>query len=190
MAQQLQRAGDEVGLLIFIDPSTPQNKPSMPQADSAEETADRLARHKSNLAQLGRLARLGYILNSSKNRLKGHWHDGYRAWGRNWRKIRAWLIQQYINWQQVVPSRFHDFYFMHVISTQATQGYQPQRYPGEAVLFYSTLENGGDESLGWSDLSEEGLKMYAVESTHLGILKRPYIDQVAAELKQHLEPFA
>jgi hypothetical protein len=57
-------------------------------------------------------------------------------------------------------------------------------------LFYSTLENDGDESLGWSDLPQEGLKMYAVESTNLGILKRPSIDQVAVQLKQHLEPFA
>ncbi len=190
MAQQLKRAGEEVGLLVFIDPSTPQNKPSVPQADSAEEIADRLARHKSNLAQLGRLARLRYILNSSKNRLKGYWHGGYRAWVRYWRNVRARLIQQYINRWQVVPTRFSDFYFMHVISTQATQSYRPQRYPGEAILFYSTLENDGDKSLGWSDLPEEGLQMYAVESTHLGILKRPYIDQVAAELKQQLEPFA
>jgi thioesterase domain-containing protein len=190
MAQQLQRAGDDVGLLVFIDPSTPQNKPTVLQADSPEEVSVRLARHKNNMAQLGRLARLRYILNSSKNRLKGHWHDGYRAWVRNWRKIRAWLIQQYINQWQIVPARFSDFYFMHVISTRATQTYRPQRYPGEAILFYSTLENDGDKSLGWSELPEEGLKMYAVQSTHLGILKRPYIDQVASELKQHLEPFA
>jgi thioesterase domain-containing protein len=100
------------------------------------------------------------------------------------------LIQQYINQWQIVPARFSDFYFMHVISTRATQTYRPQRYPGEAILFYSTLENDGDKSLGWSELPEEGLKMYAVQSTHLGILKRPYIDQVASELKQHLEPFA
>ncbi len=190
MAQQLQQAGDEVGLLVFIDPSTPHNKPDMPQADSPEEMAARLARHKKNMARLGRLARLGYILNSSKNRLTAYWYLFYRAWVRIWRKSWAKLVKRYINWQQVVPSRFHDFYFMHLISTQATQRYYPQRYPGEALLFYSTLENGGDESLGWSDLPEDGLKMYAVESTHLGILKRPYIDQVAAELKQHLEPFA
>ncbi|MAT96285.1 MAG: non-ribosomal peptide synthetase [Anaerolineaceae bacterium] len=190
MAQQLQRAGDEVGLLVFIDPSTPQNKPNAVQDDSPEEIAARLARHKNNMAQLGRWARLGYILNSSKNRLTAYWYSFYRAWVRIWRRSRASLVQQYINWRQVVPSRFHDFYFMHVVSTQATQSYWPQHYPGAAVLFYSTLENGGDKSLGWSDLPEEGLKMYAVESTHLGILKRPYIDQVAAELKQHLEPFA
>ena len=190
MAQQLLQAGDEVGLLIFIDPTTPQNKPQTDMPSSPEILAERMARHKKNMAQLGRLARLGYILNSGKNRLVAYWHLYYRAWLRDWRKSRAKLFHKYINWRQSVPSRFHDFYFMHVISTRATQLYHPRRYPDEAILFYSTLENGGDESLGWSDLPEEGLTMYEVESTHLGILKRPFIDQVAEKLRQHLEPFA
>jgi thioesterase domain-containing protein len=190
MAQQLVQAGDEVGLLVFIDPSTPKNKPQIVEVPSPEVIAARLARHKKNMVRLGRLARLGYILHSSKNRLTAYWHLASRSWVSLWRRSRARLVQHYVNWWQRVPSRFQNFYFMHVISTQATQAYQPKRYPGQAILFYSTLENGGDESLGWSDLPEEGLKMFAVESTHLGILKRPYIDQVAAELKQHLESFA
>lgn len=190
MAQQLVRAGDEVGLLVFIDPSSPHNRPQIVEVISPEVIAARVARHKKNMAQLSRFAWLGYILNSSKNRLMAFWHRIHRSSMALWRRSLASLVQQYINWWQVVPSRVHDFYFMQVISTQATQAYQPQRYPGQVFLFYSTLENSGDESLGWSDLPEGGLKMFAVESTHLGILKRPSIDQVAAQLKQYLEPFA
>jgi thioesterase domain-containing protein len=190
MAQRLQQAGDEVGLLVFIDPSTPQNKPDVPRVDSPEVIAARLARHKKNMARLGRLARLRYILNSSKNRMTAYWNLFHRAVIRHWRRGRAKLIQHYVNWRHIVPSRFSDFYFMHVVSSYATQLYHPQRYPGEVILFYSTLENDGDKTLGWSKLPEAGLKMYEVESTHLGILKRPYIDQVADELKKHLEPFA
>ena len=190
MAQQLIQEGDEVGLLIFIDPSTPLNQPQIEEPPSPEVIAARLSRHKRNMARLGRLARLGYILHSSKNRLTAYWHLASRFWVRWWRRSRARLIQHYINWQKIVPSRFHDFYFMHVVSNEATQTYQPKSYPGQAILFYSTLENDGDETLGWSGLPEEGLEMYAVESTHLGILKRPSIDQVADKLKQHLEPFA
>lgn len=190
IAQQLRQAGDEVGLLAFIDPSTPQNKPEATETASAEQLAERLTRHKENMARLGRLARLGYILNSSKNRFVAYKNIFYRACLREWRKSRALLIQQYIDLRQLVPSRFHDFYFMHVISTQATQAYYPQRYAGKAVLFHSTLENGGDESLGWSDLPQDGLQMHPVEATHLGILKRPFIDVVAEKLGQYLEPFA
>ncbi|MCB8949264.1 MAG: amino acid adenylation domain-containing protein [Ardenticatenaceae bacterium] len=190
MAQQLVQAGDEVGLLVFIDPSTPENKPHLAEVVPPEVIAARLVRHKQNMAQLGLLARLGYILKSGKNRMTAYWNLFYRALIRDWRRGRAKFFQHYLRWQHVVPTRFSDFYFMHVVSSYATQLYYPQTFPGEAILFYSTLENDGDKSLGWSGLPEAGLKMYEVESTHLGILKRPYIDQVAAELKEHLEPFA
>lgn len=136
---------------------------------------------------LGRLLRLGYILNSGKNRLTAYWFLFYRAWIRKWRRDRARLFKKYIDRRQVVPSRLHDFYFMRVISTPAKQTYHPEFYPGEVVLFCSTLENGGDESLGWSDLPDEGLKIYGVESTHLGILKRPHVDKVAQKLRQLLK---
>jgi amino acid adenylation domain-containing protein len=187
MAQQLTKAGNEVGLLVFIDPSTPQNKP---EPEISELLTARLLRHQKNMAQLSRLARLGYILNSGRNRLVAFLFLLYRSWLRDWRKSRAKLLQKYIDWRPSVPSRFHDFYFMHVISSPATQLYHPCRYAGEAVLFCSTLDNGGDDSLGWADLPQSGLKLYAVASTHLGILKRPFIDQVADKLSQHLEPFA
>ena len=191
MAQQLIQAGDEVELLAFIDPSTPQNKPQRLETPSSpEQLTERLARHRQNVARLSRLARVGYFLNSGKNRLVAYWYLLYRGWLREWRKARARLLQKYINWRQLVPSRFHDFYFMHVISTPATEAYQPRRYPGNAVLFCSTLENGDDELLGWDGLPEDGLTMYAVESTHLGILKRPFIDEVAEKLRQHLELLA
>ncbi|MCB8941848.1 MAG: amino acid adenylation domain-containing protein [Ardenticatenaceae bacterium] len=190
MAQQLTQAGDEVGLLLFIDPSTPENKPNLMPPPTPEQLEARLSRHKENLQQLGLVGRLQYILNSGKNRAVAYWHLFYRALLRDWRKIRGKAFKYYLDWQHRVPARFADFYFMHVVAGPATRRYYPQKYPGEAVLFFSTLENGGDESLGWSDLPEDGLKMHAVESTHLGILKRPYIDQVAAELKNYLEPFA
>ncbi|GJM42711.1 MAG: hypothetical protein DHS20C20_29930 [Ardenticatenaceae bacterium] len=190
MAQQLIQAGDEVGLLAFIDPSTPTNKPVLEMPPLPEELDARLHRHKNNMANLGVLARLGYILNSGYRRLDAYWHLFYRACVRYWRKIRGSLLLRYVNWQQKVPSSVSDFYFMNVISDPATEMYYPKQYPGEAVLFYSTLEIGGDETLGWSGLAEDGLIMHKVESTHLGILKRPYIDQVAEKLKQYLEPFA
>ena len=190
MAQQLLQAGEEVQLLAFIDPSTPQNKPGEDLLPIPEQIAERLARHQKNMRPLGDLARLGYILNSIRNRLVAYWYYIYRSWLRGWRKGRARLIQHYINWRHSVPSRFSDFYFMHVVSTKATQEYYPQQYPGEAILFCSTLENGGDDSLGWSDLPTDGLKIYTVASTHLGILKRPYIDQVAEKLSEHLESLA
>lgn len=189
MAQQLTSSGDEIGLLVFIDPSTPQNKPA-PETSAPELLAARLARHKNRMAHLGLLAQLGYILNSGKNRMAAYWYLFYRALLRNWRKSRAKLFQKYIDWHISVPSRFYDFYFMHVISSPAAQLYHPRRYPGEAILFCSTLENGGDDSLGWAGLPQAGLKLHAVESTHLGILKRPFIDQVAEKLNHYLEPFA
>ncbi|WP_420630863.1 amino acid adenylation domain-containing protein [Candidatus Leptofilum sp.] len=190
MALQLTGAGDEVGLLVFIDPTTPSNKPQLQPPPPPEELDARLRRHKKNMAQLGMLPRLGYILNSGKNRFVAYWHLFYRAWLRDWRKIRGKVLCLYLSWRSNVPSRLTDFYFMNVISEPATHAYHPKQYPGEAVLFFSTLENGGDESLGWSGLPEDDLILHKVESTHLGILKRPYIDQVAAKLKEHLEPFA
>ena len=190
VAQQLLQAGDQVGLLAFIDPTTPQNKPERFAPPTPELLTNRLTRHKKNMAELGRLARLGYILNSGKNWLTAYWFLFYRAWIRKWRSGRARLFRKYINWRQTVPSHLHDFYFMHVVSTPATQSYRLDFYPGEIILFSSTLENGGDASLGWSGLPEEGVRIYSVESTHLGILKRPHIDEVAQKLRQHLEPFA
>ncbi|MCP4417211.1 MAG: hypothetical protein GY805_11355 [Chloroflexi bacterium] len=149
-----------------------------------------MARHQKNMAQLGRLERLRYIINSGRNRVEGNWGLFYRAWLREWRNVRAKLFQKYIDWQPLVPSRFHDFYFMHVISSFATQDYHPRRYAGEVILFGSTLEDAGDKFRDWGDLQQAGMKLYRVESTYLGILKRPFVDQVAEKLNQHLEPFA
>lgn len=190
MAQQLLQNGDEVGLLAFIDPSTPQNKLKSPQpvpAVATEVLTDRVWRHKNNLAKLDLAARLEYVLQSGRNRLRRHWLDLTRTTVNLWRFARGQMLRLYINWRPKVPTSLSDFYFMHVVSTQAIRQYHPQKYPGEAVLFYSTLENSGDESLGWGDLPEDGLKLYAIKSTHLGILKRPNIDQVAEKLQKHLE---
>ncbi|MCP4416486.1 MAG: amino acid adenylation domain-containing protein, partial [Chloroflexi bacterium] len=189
IAQQLTKAGDEVGLLAFIDPTSPQNKPD-PEAETPEFLAARMARHQKNMAQLGRLARLRYIVNSGKNRMVGFWFLLYRAWLRDWRIVRAKLFQKYIDWRPSVPSRWHDFYFMHLIVSPATEHYYPRQYMGEAILFSSTLENAKDEFLGWENLPQAGVKLYRVESTHLELLKRPFIDQVAKKINQHLEPFA
>jgi thioesterase domain-containing protein/acyl carrier protein len=190
MAQQLVQAGDEVGLLTFIDPSTPRNKPKVEAAPVSKQFAASLARQRDKLAQLGTRARLSHLVNAGKFVVVAYWEQAYWGWLRTSRRWRTRLLQKYLNWRQSVPSVFHDFYFMNMVSLPATEAYRPRRYPGPAILFYSTLENGGDPSLGWSDLPEDGLEMYAVESTHLGILKRPSIDQVAEKLQQYLEPFA
>lgn len=190
MTQQLLQNGNKVGLLAFIDPSTPQNKPKSPQVVTTEVLTDCVSRHKTNMATLALTARLDYILQSGRNLLRRHWLDLTRTVVYLWRFSCGQLLRLYINWRRKVPTSLSDFYFMHVVSTQATRRYRPQKYPGEVVLFYSTLENSGDESLGWGDLPEDGLKLYAIKSTHLGILKRPSIDQVADKLQKHLEPFS
>jgi amino acid adenylation domain-containing protein len=191
MAQQLVQTGDEVSLLAFIDPSTPENKPEITTAPLPKKLMGTLARQRSKLAQLGFMARIEYLYSVGKFVATAYWEQVYWGWLRQSRKGRSQLLQKYINWRQSVPSFFSDFYFMNMVAAPATEAYRPSRFPGKAVLFYSTLESGEeDNSLGWSDLPEEGLEMYAVESTHLGILKRPSIDHVAEILKQLLEPFA
>jgi amino acid adenylation domain-containing protein len=188
MAQQLLQNGDEVGLLAFIDPSSPQNKPKNSQSALLTEVlTTQVTRHKNNMAELALGARLQYLWQSGRNRLRRHWLDTTRSLVTLWRFARGQVLRLYINWQPKVPARFKDFYFMHVISTQAIRWYYPQKYPGEAVLFYSTLESSGDETMGWGDLPEDGLRLYAIKTTHLGILKRPSIDQVAEKLQKHLE---
>ncbi|MCP4419681.1 MAG: amino acid adenylation domain-containing protein, partial [Chloroflexi bacterium] len=153
IAQQLTKAGDEVGLLALIDPSSPQNKPE-PETLSSEFLAVRITRHQKSIAQLDHLARLRYVLNSGKNRLLGSLNLLYRTWLRAWLKVRIKLLQKYIDWKPLVSTRFHDFYFMHLISSPATEHYYPRQYMGEAILFSSTLENAKDEFLGWENLPQ------------------------------------
>jgi thioesterase domain-containing protein len=96
-------------------------------------------------------------------------------------------LKLYLATNRPVPRRFRDFYFMQIVTKAANHHYNPEVYPGKAILFRSILEGENDPKLGWDGLPAEGLQVYDIEANHLGILKRPHIEKVAQTLRTHIE---
>ena len=70
----------------------------------------------------------------------------------------------------------------------AMLAYEPQRYDGPVTLFRSMDRERAwhyryDESLGWSHRVSE-LTIHDVSGDHLGIMKRPAVEEIAAQLRR------
>ncbi|HEY9884830.1 MAG TPA: hypothetical protein V6C98_14600, partial [Thermosynechococcaceae cyanobacterium] len=77
------------------------------------------------------------------------------------------------------------------IREEAAKNYMPHPYPGKVVLFRAMDRSGfeaySDAQWGWGSLTAGGLEAHAIPGDHLGILKEPNVQVLAAKLKVCLE---
>ncbi|WP_293128195.1 non-ribosomal peptide synthetase [Microcoleus sp. bin38.metabat.b11b12b14.051] len=198
MAQQLLAAGEEVALLAVLDTLAPvaANKPSVWDGCKFILTTVsrsiwpfvvdyfRLVAAAENVQFSGIAARFPK-LNNLLNFVAKFW----QCW--NWKQaVMVSILSQESNqnnWRELaIPSMFTLFQ----ANSQATLSYVPKIYPHRITLLRSGEKlkaNHQDPTLGWKDLTTEQVEVIRVPGNHLTMLRKPYVEVLARQLKLCLE---
>ena len=169
MAQQLRQSGQEVGLLVLIDPTPPRFSASVRQHPGNGSSATRssaLSRHMTALKQSD-FKPLVAALRSRSQRLA------------NALKMR--VCYAYLRFGHRIPSNLRLFYFFEV-SGDAARSYVPRSYQGRAVLL-SSQPNA--VSL-WRNLVAGTLEVHELQGHHLDAIKGPRVELWARQLRLSL----
>ncbi len=166
MAQQLLEQGQSIGLLAFLDGSSPLLTNTRPPLFKT------LGVHLDNLWQLSSREKFVYI----KHRLD------YRQ---NNASIRDMLISQWSTSEGLSQ------YLIDLLdgNLQATDDYVAKPYGGNAVLFRSriqSMESALDPDLSWASLITGSLDIQAIPGPHASMMKEPHVQVLAEKLKLYL----
>jgi aspartate racemase len=78
------------------------------------------------------------------------------------------------------------------VRDRAVRNHVPQPYPGKMIVFRAMERDqfeahDTDPKFGWGDLAVEGVEVHDVPGDHIGILKEPHVQVMAAKLRACLE---
>jgi thioesterase domain-containing protein len=178
LAQQLRQQGQEVALLVLLDPDSPPDGQFSSSVSSSPSNLltkitlfrDKVNRHSRTLALLGSQEKLVYILERVKERVH-----------RIETKIKDIACRFYLGIGRRMPPALRMFYFLEA-GDQATRKYVPHVYPGRVILFH-TQTRSPDLRFGWGRLVTGELEVYEVPGGHLDIMGESHVRTLAAELR-------
>jgi len=168
IAQQLRDAGETTEMLVMIDAPAPIHTPHA-DLDDCEVLCYLLGLRDLDEELVAHLRSL-----TVEQRLR-HFKE---AGGEAGRRAAA-----------LSPDELRGFLRLWKINLRALQEYQPRPYPGPAVFFRATEEDGfnrNDYHLGWTDLIP-GMEVYEIEGTHIEVNLPPRVDGIAQVLLPLLE---
>jgi thioesterase domain-containing protein len=85
-----------------------------------------------------------------------------------------------------IPEKYHKFLRTHYL---ALRNYVPRSYPGRITLFRTRrypLLGPFDPQMGWERLAGEGVEVEEITGFHAFILQKPYVQQLARQLRLSL----
>ena len=183
MARQLQKQGEDVALLVLLDPD-PINQRS-DQSLSVEKSVpslsahitylrNKMKRHLRELAPLGPQEKLSYALVRVKNRIM------------ELRGKISWFGRKvlYESFDRPLPLALRTHHLA-TIYQRAAQVYAPKLYQGPVILFI-TQGRYRDGELGWGKHVAEFLEIHELETEHDDVFKEPYIQTFAEKLKARI----
>jgi amino acid adenylation domain-containing protein len=177
MAQQLRRAGQQVGAVVMF------NGPA-PGYIRARHQAERGWIRPTPLAERGqgqRPAARGFLARVARG-LGWRWRE-FR-----YRLFRAQLHLDFPLWLPFpVPPSLRDHLFQ-LVNNRAELLYEPSPYPGRVSIFRSR-EFYTDPLLGWGSLAQGGIQTCEVSGAHDTeriLMSEPAVCEVAARLKEWL----
>jgi thioesterase domain-containing protein/acyl carrier protein len=208
MAQQLQREGHEVALLAILDTLAPvaANKPSLWEGYKFLFTTVRRSiwpflvdyfyllttqnQQQRNVVQRNqfgdrifpRSPNLNQILRRLVSKLS--WHSLMEQ------AAIANLMSQESKPQILRELTIRPMFPVFQANSQATLSYAPQPYPKRITLFRTSIEvtkNPDNPTLGWNELTSEGVDVHLVPGNHLTMLKIPNVQVLAKQLKRCFE---
>nr|WP_017317820.1 non-ribosomal peptide synthetase [Mastigocladopsis repens] len=193
MAQQLQKAGDEVALLAMLDTvaPVPGNTPSV--GDSFRFLFTTVARYiwsffldyfylmaASNKNQVDSLTSRFPIFNKLVNKLVRDIETNLFSYFMP-QESRSRILSEL-----TIRPMLRVFY----ANTQATLNYVPQVYPKQITLFKTSVKSRiteQDPSRGWGKLAFGGVEIHTIAGNHLTMLRKPHIQVLVEQLRACIE---
>jgi thioesterase domain-containing protein len=180
MASQLRKAGEEVGLLVLIDPTTPtQGRSKQQYRCPASRVHSKILgpwRHLHALPWGGKTSYLAERCSLMLTLLH--------------KKAKRLACEVSLQLGRSIPPSLRAFYISEILFAHrypaASRAYQPQRCDCPTVLIQADREEMFDPAVVWRQLITQELTIYEVPGGHLEILKEPRIGVLAEHLKNSL----
>jgi pyochelin synthetase len=178
IAQRLARNGQQVNLLFTIDTHNFNGvPPQFTLMQKMRSTGEKIKFHSSNVWSLGLKGQIKYLTEKSKIALRREIERGRirinRLLGRNPHRDVTGRVQE----------------FLEDINDRAFLAYVPTAYPGKMIICkprrnYSFLR---DPYNGWGGIAAGGLEVIELPSDPGGIFQEPYVQTLAATLKEQID---
>lgn len=170
MAQQLKKQGQEVSLLVLVEP---------PPVCLRHLLIKVWRRHLHDLSPLGHREKLLHVL----RKLKGAGEETVKNFKRRGRML---ICKTYFRAGRPLPHSLRKFYIKET-QRRATRAYVPQIYPGRILIFHTkALANIGRQ--GWNRLSSRGVEIHEVpDAKHSTIMHQPYVGSWGSILSTYLQ---
>jgi aspartate racemase len=179
MASQLRRAGEEVGLLVLIDPTTPT------QGSSKQRCLGPTRRVDPRVLECWRQVR-ALPWSEKESYLRERYSLVRTLLRKNAKRLAC---EAYLRLGRSIPPSLRAFYISEILFGHrypaAGRAYQPQPCDCRAVLIQADWEGKCDLAV-WRELIPQKLTSYAVPGKHLEILKEPRIGVLADHVKNCL----
>ena len=179
IARQLRQLGHQVGLVALFDAERPGYRPPVRGHRIARLVA-RIRFHAQRLRAAYGRQKLEYMGNA----LRHLWDSLLESLFLHHRAVVLGL-------QRVLGFSLPDAVFNNTWArVAAMQNYAPARYPGKIVLFRATdvpQFPGGDETLGWNELVDQGVEVVFVPGDHETMFHDPHVDIFRQRLRQALQ---
>jgi amino acid adenylation domain-containing protein len=181
MAQQLQKQGQEVALVVLLDPVNPMtgelssvDKPVPSLLSQVRWFFNKVSRHLRELAPLGPEEKLSYALVRVNDRIMGI-REKISWFGRR-------VLCEYFGCP--LPPSLRTDYIVSIYG-RARRAYVPKLYRGRGILF-KTQGRYRNGQLPWENLIADGLETQELDTDHEDVFKEPYVRTFAERLKTHL----
>ena len=174
VAQQIQRQGEQVGLLALLDSSAPVSRPDISKVD-----------------ELMLMEAFSRDLGLDLEQLKFSHHEFERL--RRDEQLR--YLFECAQASNIMPpdielKQVQHMYQIFKINVHATRSYMPQSKVGRITLFrpeeYSTA-NGHIGPGGWESFATEGVELYVVQGNHFNMVREPFVKTLASQLRACLD---
>ena len=174
MAQQLNEAGQQIGLLAILDTPAPFNKPSFYQSVKF-------------LLGTALWSTLPFLLDYGA--IATTLFQPLQPWLSRWQwSAIAHLIPEESRLRLSDESAITPMLRIVYANAQAASRYVVRQYPNRITLFKAAEQSeaiGQDSTLGWSVLARD-IQVHQVPGNHLSLLKQPHVQTLAQQLRQYL----
>ncbi|HEV7514825.1 MAG TPA: sulfotransferase, partial [Thermoanaerobaculia bacterium] len=172
VAQQLERRGAAVELLVLLDTRVPD--PAAPRLDQADLLALLAAELATDSGQTPAFSASAWRQIPEAERLE---------------TVLAAAREAGVIPADVGEEGARDRLRVLEANVLAARAYRPQPYSGQVLLVRATRHREAAESLGWGALAVAGLEIAPFDADHFGLLSEPTLGELARLLRERLAIF-
>jgi len=182
MAQQLEQAGEEIGLVALIESYIPQAVKSFEESYIKE----------NNLEEYDQETLLLVSFAEDLGLYDGEIPISLLESTRNPGKLLEQILDQ-AKGSNILPSdmkseRLYQLFKVFKANTLAMNDYQPRPLQSQAILFCANgNKEDQDPSRGWSELLDENLAIFRIPGTHYTIFRKPNVEVLVGKLREYLQ---